>query len=134
MLSYRPLVLSPYRPHLPDRPLPKYPIYGLTVTLDPTLSCEACAYCRLGRPQLCASGGYLGMTVDGAMADYICLPAANAIELPGGVQDHDGTLLEPLVVALHLLDRVRSLGTEGAAGLVVGGGPLGIAVSRRGRR
>lgn len=103
---------------------------GARVTIDPTLSCQACAYCRLGRPQLCASGGYLGMTVDGAMADYICLPAANAIDLPREVADHESTLLEPLVVALHLLDRVHSLGTEGAAGIVVGGGPLGIAVAQ----
>src|SRR5437763_9866417 len=46
---------------------------GTRVTLDPTLACDECAYCRAGRPALCSAGGYLGMTVDGAMADYICL-------------------------------------------------------------
>ncbi|GGM25843.1 MULTISPECIES: zinc-dependent alcohol dehydrogenase [Micromonospora] len=109
-----------------DSPAP----VGHRVTLDPTLWCGSCVYCRHDRPQLCRRGGYLGMTCDGTMAEYLCLPAGNLVPLPDEVSDTDATVLEPIAVALHALRRVGGLAPIPARARVVGGGPLGLVLAQ----
>lgn len=50
------------------------------------LVCGVCRWCRGGRETLCeAFGGYVGVHRDGGFADYVCLPAANFLPIPDGL-------------------------------------------------
>jgi threonine dehydrogenase-like Zn-dependent dehydrogenase len=103
---------------------------GQRVTIDPTVACDTCVLCRSGRPQLCVRGGYLGMTVPGAMADYITAPVSRLVPVPPALDDGEATVLEPVAVALHLLQRIRPFTPDPLIAQIVGGGPLGVLLAQ----
>ncbi|PSJ26645.1 alcohol dehydrogenase [Streptosporangium nondiastaticum] len=97
---------------------------GDKVAVDPSLFCGACHYCAIGRGNLCERWGAIGDTVDGAMAEYVKVPAANCHPLPGNVSLTQGTLVEPLSCAVHGFDKLpRDLG---AHYLIYGAGTMGL--------
>lgn len=103
---------------------------GARVTIDPTVACGECASCRSGRPQVCTSGSYLGMTATGTMADYLTVAADRIVPVPEEVSDAAATVLEPVAVALHLLDRIGDFAPPGMRAHVIGGGPLGLLLGQ----
>ncbi|KNB52216.1 zinc-dependent alcohol dehydrogenase family protein [Streptomyces caatingaensis] len=101
---------------------------GQEVAVDPSLFCGSCHYCAVGRGNLCENWGAVGDTVDGAMAEYVKVPAANCHPLPENVSPAHGTLIEPLSCAVHAFDRLpRELG---AHYLVYGAGTMGLMMLR----
>jgi len=100
------------------------------VTIDPAMRCGRCVYCARGLPALCPVGAYMGMSVDGAFAERLVVPAANVHVLPDAVDDLAATVLEPVVVALRLLQRTDGVLPDPARTVVIGGGPLGIVLAR----
>ncbi|MGG1944911.1 alcohol dehydrogenase catalytic domain-containing protein [Trinickia sp. NRRL B-1857] len=58
---------------------------GERVFAAPILSCGHCAHCLRGDDNLCAQFGTLGSTIDGGYAEYVRLPARNAIPLPASM-------------------------------------------------
>ncbi|MBU1587536.1 MAG: alcohol dehydrogenase catalytic domain-containing protein, partial [Actinobacteria bacterium] len=103
---------------------------GARVTIDPTVACGDCASCQSGLPQVCTRGSYLGMTATGTMADYITVAADRVVALPDTVSDAAATVLEPVAVALHLLDRVAGFALPSMRAHVIGGGPLGVLLGQ----
>jgi len=104
---------------------------GQRVTIDPAGCClraavpvELCPACRRGDTHLCREATYLGMSVPGAMVELIAVPAVRAVPLEKNVSDEMATVLEPVVVALHLKEKIAD--RPGDA-LIIGGGPIGIA-------
>lgn len=59
-------------------------------------TCGRCDYCLRGRENLCPSSRYTGWDADGGYAEFITVPAAFALRLPGGYSD---TELAPLLCA-----------------------------------
>lgn len=106
------------------------PSVGDRVVIDPALACGECATCQAGAPQICLVGGYLGMGVPGVMADHVVLPVDRLIPVPDAVPDDAATVLEPVTVALHLLDRIGSFSPPGRRAHVIGGGPLGVLLAQ----
>ncbi|MGW2577162.1 alcohol dehydrogenase catalytic domain-containing protein [Streptomyces nondiastaticus] len=105
---------------------------GDKVAVDPSLFCGACHYCAIGRGDLCERWGAIGDTVDGAMAEYVKVPAANCHPLPGNVSLTQGTLVEPLSCAVHGFDKLpRDLG---AHYLIYGAGTMGLHGRHPGHR
>lgn len=90
-------------------------------------SCGACDECRAGRVRKCATVAMLGVERPGAYAEYVALPAHDVIALPSNLTTALGALVEPLAVARHAVERAG--GVEGRHTLVVGGGPVGLAVA-----
>lgn len=113
----------------PGRPREEIAL-GQRVTIEPTLSCGRCDRCRAGNRQLCPSSGYLGMTCDGVFADYIALPADRLVALPDAVSDTAATALEPVAVALHMIDRVGGFTALSRDAHVIGAGPLGVLLAQ----
>lgn len=103
---------------------------GDRVVIDPTLACGECAACRAGSPQICRNGGYLGMGVPGVMADHLVVAADRLVPVPDAVADDAATVLEPITVALHLLERIGSFSPPGRRAHVIGGGPLGVLLAQ----
>ncbi|KZM74444.1 zinc-dependent alcohol dehydrogenase family protein [Nocardia terpenica] len=99
-------------------------VVGDRVAVDPSLFCGACHYCSIGRGNLCERWGAVGDTVNGAMAEYVSVPAANCHRLPDSVDLAEGTLIEPLSCAVHGFDMLpRDLG---AHYLIYGAGTMGL--------
>ncbi len=55
---------------------------GLRVSVNPGLSCGRCRDCLDGHDNLCASFRMLGEHTQGAMAEYVVVPAANVVPAP----------------------------------------------------
>jgi len=97
---------------------------GEQVAVDPSLFCGACHYCSIGHGNLCENWGAIGDTVDGAMAEYVKVPAANCYRLPSSVDVAHGTLIEPLSCAVRGFDVLpRRLGDHY---LIYGAGTMGL--------
>jgi L-iditol 2-dehydrogenase len=98
---------------------------GDRVALEPAIYCYHCEFCRSGRHNVCANVRFLSMPGDpGFFRDYVVLPAANAQALPPAMSLEQGTLIEPLAVALHSLQFAAVEDGETAA--VFGAGPIGL--------
>jgi threonine 3-dehydrogenase len=65
----------------------------------------------------------IGVNVPGAFAEYLKLPAFNAIHLPPEVDDEIGAILDPLGNAVHT---ALSFDLIGEDVLITGAGPIGI--------
>ena len=99
---------------------------GTAVAVEPTIGCGSCPACGEGYNGHCERGFHLmGVMSDGGMAEYVSAPAANLVALPTGLDVRIASLVEPLAVAVHGLDRARV--REGERVLVLGGGPIGLA-------
>src|SRR5258707_15887709 len=65
----------------------------------------------------------VGVNVPGAFAEYLKLPAFNAIHLPPEVDDELGAILDPLGNAVHTALAFDLVGEDV---LITGAGPIGI--------
>jgi 2-desacetyl-2-hydroxyethyl bacteriochlorophyllide A dehydrogenase len=101
---------------------------GERVAVDPSLFCGYCRYCRAGRGNLCAHWNAIGDTVDGAFAELVAVPAANAYRIPEQVDDQQGALIEPLSCAVHGLRRIGNV--VGADVLIMGAGTMGLLLGQ----
>ncbi len=96
---------------------------GDRVAVAPVRGCGQCPSCRNGEPAWCDSmllqgGGYAELAV-AAGRQCLRLPTATSVE--------DGALVEPLAVALHGV--ALSGLSAGARVLILGAGPIGLAVA-----
>ena len=94
------------------------------MAVDPSLFCGHCPACRAGRGNLCANWNAIGDTVNGAFAEYVAVPAANAYRIPDSVDDAQGALIEPLSCAVHGLRRLGPV--LGDDVLLIGAGTMGL--------
>lgn len=103
---------------------------GQRVAIDPAISCRICASCLAKRPSACIDYKFLGLTAPGTFATYLTLPIANLHALPESVSDEAGTVLEPITVGLHTVERILQLVSTSAPLIVIGGGPIGIVAAK----
>jgi len=98
---------------------------GERVALDPAVPCGRCSVCLGGNPHLCPELRFAGHgSADGALRTSLAWPDRLAHALPDGLPDAEGSLLEPLGVALHALDLAKA--QPGSTAGVFGCGPLGL--------
>jgi L-iditol 2-dehydrogenase len=90
----------------------------------PLLPCMECDDCSQGRYASCKKYSFIGSRQQGALAEYVVIPARNAVKLPEGVTYEMGTFFEPASVALHGLMRAGFRG--GADTAVIGAGNIGM--------
>ncbi len=105
-----------------------HPGPGTFVVVDPMVFCGHCAPCRSGWTNLCANGGGLGTTADGAFARYVKVQATQCEPVPEDVPPTWAPLTEPLSCVLHALDRIGPV--VGTDTLVIGAGPAGLLLTR----
>ena len=108
---------------------------GDRVMVQPGLSCGRCAACLAGEDNYCPRYDVLGYQSDGGYAEYVTVPAANLIPLPGHVSDVDAAAF-PLsfLTAWHMLfSRARLQAGETVLVLAAGSG-VGQAAVQLARR
>jgi len=77
--------------------------------------------------QMCGKGVAVGLgQSNGAYAELVRIGASGAYRLPDSVSFREGALVEPLAVGLHAVDMAKM--ERGATVLVIGAGPVGLAV------
>ncbi len=99
---------------------------GTQVCVIPYVSCGECRACRRGRENCCANLEVLGVHRDGALTEYLSLPARLLIET-GDLSLEQTAMLEFLAVGHHAVARGQ-VGPDDRV-LVVGAGPIGMAVT-----
>jgi len=97
---------------------------GDRVALESHLMCGECYMCRTGDAHLCERMRVLGITFDGAFAEYVSVPASICFRLPDGISFDAAALFEPAGVAMHAIQRAGAL--AGGTVLVSGCGPIGL--------
>ena len=105
---------------------------GDFVAVDPSLYDGTCRQCRAGRFNLCENWNAIGVgRTDGACAEFVAVPAANAFKFPEDIPRHYGALVEPLSCAVHGLDQV-DLQVAGDY-LIYGAGTMGLLLAQLAR-
>lgn len=107
---------------------------GDRVTALPLNPCHDCAACDADLPALCPNNLFTGTTplVQGAYAQLVGARADMLQRLPDGVTFEEGAMVEPLAVGHHIVSMAHM--PKDAAVLVLGAGPIGIAVAIFARR
>lgn len=99
---------------------------GDRVCLHYNITCGDCHHCSTGSDQFCDTVKMLGHHVDGGYAEFIAVPARNAIRLPDEIPFEEGaTLMCASATALHALHKGRVKAGETVAVFGVGG--LGVS-------
>ena len=95
---------------------------GDRVCLHYNITCGDCYYCSTGNEQFCGKGLMLGHYTNGGYAEYIAVPARNAIPLPDEIPFEQGaTLMCASATAFHALRKSKLEAGETAAIFGVGG-------------
>lgn len=103
-------------------------LVGRSFAVKPSLPCGECAACAAGRPLDCGKKKLIGLWSDGCLAERIAVPVVNLVPIPDGVPVWGAALLEPFAVGLNCVDRLQIM--LGDTVLVLGQGPIGLAVTR----
>jgi len=95
---------------------------GDRVVVNPGISCGQCELCLSGQDNLCPKFGILGEDMHGTYAEYVVVPARNALKLPDHVS-YEQAAAAALVylTAWHSLIRRGNL-KAGESVLIVGAG------------
>jgi 2-desacetyl-2-hydroxyethyl bacteriochlorophyllide A dehydrogenase len=95
---------------------------GQRVCLHYNLTCGDCYHCSTGNEQFCEKALMLGHYTDGGYAEYIAVPARNAVHLPDEIPFEQGaTLMCASATAFHALKKSRLKAGETVAIFGVGG-------------
>ncbi len=87
--------------------------------------CGKCVYCRTGEYNLCPERLGFGYGLDGAMADFVKVPARCLHRLPDSVSFEKAALTEPCCVAYNATC-VKTHIRPGDSVLIFGPGPIGL--------
>lgn len=99
---------------------------GSPVCVMPYLSCGNCRACRQGKTNCCTRLQVLGVHRDGALTEYLSVPAAFVVKTDGLTFD-EAAMVEFLSIGAHAVRRARTSATDRV--LVVGAGPIGLAAT-----
>lgn len=97
---------------------------GSRVAVDPNLYCGYCDSCRTGHENLCLNYAALGVTANGAVAQYVSVPVSSAYALPDNISFREGALIEPVSCAVHGMHILNP--RSGDTFLIVGAGTMGL--------
>jgi 2-desacetyl-2-hydroxyethyl bacteriochlorophyllide A dehydrogenase len=105
---------------------PEFPA-GMDVTLSPYFGCGRCPACLRKRPNACQFNETLGVQRNGAMTEYISVPAEKLY--PARLSIKELCLVEPLTVGLHAVGRGRVTAQDTVAIFGCGGVGLGAVAA-----
>ena len=98
-------------------------VVGTNATLLPYTGCGKCAACLRGRPNACKDNQTLGVQRDGALTEFIAMPAEKLFRAELSLKEL--CLVEPLTVGIHAARRGRVTPEDVVAVFGCGGVGLG---------
>jgi len=97
---------------------------GERVVIDPVQYCNACEICKRGYVNLCENKDVLGVSADGAFANYTKSHYTGVHRIPEGVPFEHAALTEPLACATYGVRNMKI--SPGDFCVVIGAGAIGI--------
>jgi threonine dehydrogenase-like Zn-dependent dehydrogenase len=97
---------------------------GSRVAIEPNLACGWCELCRTGHDNLCLNYGAIGVTTNGAIAEYVTAPVAKAYLLPDALSLREAALIEPVSCAVRGMHCLSP--RSGDTFLIAGAGTMGL--------
>ena len=97
---------------------------GDRISGAPLVPCMSCKDCQTGNFALCKNYTFIGSRIQGSFAEYLKIPAQNAIKFDKSISFEQGAFFEPSTVALH---GIKCADYKGGADIaILGGGTIGI--------
>lgn len=96
---------------------------GQAVVVDMNIGCMRCYWCRRNEILNCPEMQQIGITVDGAFAEYIAVPSDRVIPVPNDISVATLALAEPLACVIRAARKAQI--TFGESAVVIGAGPIG---------
>lgn len=100
---------------------------GDRVTLEPCIVCGECDACKHGDYSFCENISFTYRNGDGSMANYVKCKAKHIFKLPDDIGFDEGSLIEPLSVAVHAVRRADIKLNESV--LIIGAGAIGLLIT-----
>lgn len=98
---------------------------GSRVAVYPIDFCGECETCIKGDVHLCLNKRAFGvLDIDGAFAEYICVPSKVCFKLKDNISYEVGSIMEPLAVSYRAIQHLGNL--KGKNVLIVGAGTIGL--------
>ena len=98
---------------------------GYRVTVAPLVPCQDCEECEQGLPAMCTHYSFIGSRRQGAMAEYVAVPAKNLVPIADNVTFEQAATIEPTTVAIHGVERAGAIDV-GKSAVVYGCGTIGM--------
>ena len=99
---------------------------GQRVLLPAVLTCGKCAFCRMGRENICSDMKMLGNHFDGGYAEFVAAPAKDALELPDTLPLEEAAIIADAVSTPFHAVKNRAQVRPGDTVAVFGCGGVGI--------
>ncbi|KAL2055899.1 hypothetical protein ABVK25_003541 [Lepraria finkii] len=100
---------------------------GTRVTVQPIIYDGTCGACKEGYINCCDGNGFVGLSGwGGGLSEHVVVPRDAVYEVPEKVSLEVAALVEPIAVAWHAIN--ISPFKKGDSVLILGGGPIGLAV------
>jgi 2-desacetyl-2-hydroxyethyl bacteriochlorophyllide A dehydrogenase len=100
---------------------------GSRCAVEPYFYCGHCPACRRGKPNCCLNIHVFGVHIDGGMREFARLPT-HSLHPSQTLSFEQLALVEPLAIGAHAVSRAQL--AQGECVLVVGSGPIGLAVAQ----
>lgn len=101
---------------------------GERVVMVPIVNCGHCYYCLRGLPTYCIRGKFYGLTRDGFFAESKAMLPRSLIPVPESVSDEEVAVVEPVALALRVLDYMKP--NLGDWVTILGQGPIGLLMTQ----
>lgn len=103
-------------------------LVGKKVAVNPLIPCYECEMCEVGKFAQCKQYDFLGSRSHGGFAQYAKVPVKNLIVMPDQLDDKATAFLEPVTVALHVVQNCQLRFGENVA--VFGLGAIGMFIAQ----
>lgn len=102
---------------------------GQPVMVDPRIYCKSCYRCTAGQTNICTHWGFKGLNGHGGgFSEAVAVDQDMCHVLPDLIPLPQAALIEPLVVGRHALKATGISDFQDTTVLIIGGGPVGLAV------
>lgn len=88
-------------------------------------TCNDCFFCKTGNPNLCEDKNSIGSAVNGAMAEYVKVPAKNLHYFPDYLSFEEACMTEPLVCCVQAVLQHGNLSPDSMV-VLMGPGTIGL--------
>lgn len=100
---------------------------GKRYSVIPCIPCHDCAACRESKTNCCENVSLYGVHQDGGFSEYLAVYEDNLVELPDGVSNSEGALVECFAISAHAVRRAEIKPENNV--IVIGAGPIGLAAA-----
>jgi 2-desacetyl-2-hydroxyethyl bacteriochlorophyllide A dehydrogenase len=125
-LSYPRLIGHEFSGEVVEAPSQSQLVSGDRVAVMPYLSCGVCVACRKGKTNCCTRLEVLGVHRDGALTEYVSVPAGFVVDT-NQLSFDEAAMIEFLSIGAHAVRRADVAAADRV--LVVGAGPIGLAAT-----